>query len=311
VDSTNSDQGATLVAFSNDLASAAERAARFTVAVNARQRIPSAGVLWRPGVVVTAAHSVKRDENVRVVLADGSSVNASVAGRDDGTDIAVLKLENGAGEAAETSEPSSLKLGHVVLALARDGDGDLCASFGAVSAVSGPWRTWRGGQIDRFIRLDLTLYPGFSGGPLVDAHGRVAGINTSGLSRSLALTIPTSTINRVARELLEKGRIARGYLGVGMQPVALTQALRSSLGSEAKTAVIVLSIAPGSPAEAAGLMIGDVVVALDGRPVTEIDDIQAALGADRIGATIAATLVRGGKVESVAVTIGEWPFEER
>jgi S1-C subfamily serine protease len=311
VDATNSNSGASLVALSNDLAAAAERGSRFTVAVNARQRIPSAGVIWRPGIVVTAAHSIKREHDVHVTLPDGSTVGAKVAGRDDGTDIAVLKLDDGGGVPAETSEASALKVGHFVLALARDGDGDLNASFGAVSALSGPWRTWRGGQIDRFVRLDLTLYPGFSGGPLVDAHGRVAGINTSGLARNASLTIPASSVNRIARELIEKGRVPRGYLGVGMQPVALTGALRTSLNTAAKTAVIVLSIAPGSPAETAGLMIGDVVVALDGSPVTAIEDIQAVLGADRIGSTLPATVVRGGRIENVSITVGEWPDEVR
>jgi S1-C subfamily serine protease len=254
---------------------------------------------------------VKRDDSVRVVLPDGATVRATVAGRDEDTDLAVLRLDGGGEEAAETVEASSLKVGHLVLALARDGDGDLGASFGAVSALSGAWRTWRGGQIDRFIRLDLTLYPGFSGGPLVDAAGRVAGINTSGLARSLVLSVPASTVNRITRELLEKGRIPRGYLGVGMQPVLLTDALQRTLGTNARSAVIVLSIAPGSPAEVAGLTIGDVVVALDGNPVRAIDDVQAVLGADRIGTPIPATIVRGGRVENLSITIGEWPHEEK
>jgi S1-C subfamily serine protease len=179
-----------------------------------------------------------------------------------------------------------------------------------VSALSGPWRTWRGGQIDRFVRLDLALYPGFSGGPLVDAHGRIAGINTSGLARNLSLTIPASTVNRVARELLEKGRVSRGFLGVGMQPVLLPGPLRASLNLQARSAVIVLSVAPGGPAEAAGVMIGDIIVALDGNTVTDIDDVQSVLGADRIGTQLPATVVRGGKAANLTITIGEWPSEE-
>jgi S1-C subfamily serine protease len=309
MDDTNKDSGATLVALSDGLATAAANAARFVVAVHARQRIASSGILWRPGVVVTASHAIKREDDLRVTLPDGTRVRATLAGRDEGTDVAVLRVDETIGEPLSIGESSTPKVGNFVLALARDEDGDLCASFGAVSSVSGPWRTWRGGQIDRFVRLDLALYPGFSGGPLVDAHGAIVGMNTSGLTRNVSVSVPMSTLNRATRELLERGHIPRGYLGVGMQPVALPASLQSMLGTDANTAVMILSLAPGGPAETAGIMLGDIVVALDGHAVTAIEDVQAALGTERIGGSVLASVVRGGKVENVAVTIGEWPRE--
>jgi len=309
MDDTPRESQSPLVEFSNDLATAAQNASRYVVAVHARQRIASSGIVWRPGVVVTTAHSIKRDEDIRVTLPDGARVNAVLAGRDDATDIAVLKIDESKEAISETGEVSNLRVGNLALALARDGDGDLCASFGAVSSVSGPWRTWRGGQIDKFIRLDLALYPGFSGGPLVEAHGRIVGMNTSGLTRNVSVSIPASTVNRVSRELIERGHIPKGFLGVGMQPVALTPRLRSLLGTDAQNAVMILSLVPGGPAESAGVMLGDIVVAIDGQPITSIEGVQAAIGADRIGATLAATVVRGGRMETVSIPVGEWPQE--
>jgi S1-C subfamily serine protease len=171
-------------------------------------------------VIVTANHTVKRDEEISIGLPDGRTIPALLAGRDASTDLAALKLPEGECPTVERGDAGSQRVGHVVLAVARPGERSLSASWGVISALGGPWRTWYGGQVDQFIRVDLTLYAGFSGGPLVDAHGRVMGINTSG-PRGLVLTIPSSTVDRVVGQLLEKGRIMHGYLGVGMQPVRL------------------------------------------------------------------------------------------
>lgn len=305
--SSKSEMTSAMLALSNDLAAAVEQAGSAVVAVNARQRMSSSGIHWRPGVVVTADHTVKREEEITVTLPDGRTVPATLAGRDLSTDLAVLKLPGIELPAAEIGDASLLKVGHLVLALGRPGESGLSASLGVVSAKSGAWRTWRGGQIDQFVRLDLTLYPGFSGGPLVDTSSRVVGINTSGLSRRMDLVIPASTINRVVDQLLEKGRIARGYLGLGMQPVRLPDTLKNILNLSDTGGVIVVNVEQNGPADQAGVLIGDVLVALEGTPVSDTGDVQAMLGPDRVGKTISAHIVRGGLSVELAIAVGERP----
>lgn len=294
-----------LRALSNDLAAAVERVGRVVVAVHARPRIPSSGVHWQPGVIVTAAHTVRRDEEITVTLPDQRTVPATLAGEDPSTDLAVLKLDGVTFDTAEVGDTTSLKVGHLVLAIGRLGERGPSASLGVISSLSGAWRTWRGGLIDQLVRLDLTLYPGFSGGPLVDAHSRVVGINTSGLSRSASLAIPAATVQRVTRVLLEKGRVARGFIGVGLHPVRLPEALKQALNLPGHGGVIVLSIEPGGPASQAGVLIGDVLVAFDGTPVSDTDDVQAVLGPERVGSTVRVSLIRGGTLIEQSIIIGE------
>ncbi|MEA2721199.1 MAG: serine protease DegQ, partial [Candidatus Eremiobacteraeota bacterium] len=177
-----------LVALSNDVAGTVERVAPGIVAVEARSRIGSSGFYIRPDLILTADHALESDE-VEIVRADGKTESATIAGRDPSTDLALLRVEN-AGAPLEFASADALRVGAIVLAVARDDDGDLAASMGVISAVGGPWRTWHGGQIDRFVRPDLSLYPRFSGSPLVDVTGRVIGLNTGGLSRRQSLTVP-------------------------------------------------------------------------------------------------------------------------
>lgn len=300
-----------LLALSNDLAGAVERAGRAVVAVNARPRMPSSGVHWRQGVIVTAEHTIKREEEITVALPDGRSVPATLAGRDASTDVAVLKLQGVDLPTADIGDSAALKVGYLVLAVARPDERGrgLSASLGMISAVGGAWRTWSGGQIDQFVRLDLTLYPGFSGGPLVDAQGRVVGINTSG-PRSIVLAIPTSTVNRVVDQLLAKGRIARGYLGLGMQPIRLPETLKRSLNLAAHNGIIVVAVEPNSPAEKAGVLIGDVLLALDGRSVSDTADVLAMLGPERVGSELRASIIRGGVLSELMIAVGERPRRE-
>ncbi len=291
----------TLSALSNDLAGAAERAGRAVVAVHGRQHRPSSGVLWQPNVIVTAEHALKRDEEITVTLPDGSNVPAVLAGRDAGTDLAVLKVDSGKTVAAELGDTATLKVGHVVLALGRSGEKGVHASLGVISGLGGAWRTWRSGHVDQLVRLDMTLYPGFSGGPLVDAEGRIAGINTSGLSRVMAVTIPVSTVQRVAKELLEKGRVARGYLGIGMHPVRLP---------DGRSGLIVINVQPESPAGQAGVLIGDVLLKVNGAAVSDHDDVHNHLTPGSVGKTLKADILRGGAGVEVGITVGERPRSE-
>lgn len=300
------------LALSNDLANAVEQVGRSVVAVNGRPRTPSSGVLWRPGVVVTADHTLRREEELTVTTADGRTAPATLAGRDAGTDLAVLKLDSGDTPAAETGDAGSLKAGSLVLAVGRrapgdSGDGGFAASLGVVSGVGGTWRTWRGGQIDRLLRLDLGIFLGFSGGPLVEAQGRVVGVNTTGLTRGAGVTIPASTVDRVAASLLEKGHVARAYLGLGMIPLRLPEELKTRLGLPSASGMIVLTVEPGGPAHAAGALLGDVLVALDGAPVSDLDDVHAALSGERVGETVRAQVVRGGASKDLEITLADRP----
>jgi S1-C subfamily serine protease len=298
-----------LLALSNDLAGAVAKAGQSIVAVSARARTPSSGVLWRDGLVVTAEHTVQRDEEIGLILPDGTKVKAELVGRDSSTDLAVLKFPGANTPVAEIGDAAELKIGHLALAVARPGDRGLSASLGVVSALSGSWRTWGGSRIDQFIRLDLSLYPGFSGGALVDAHGRVAGIITSG-PRNSVMAIPAATVNRVVEQLSSKGRIARGFLGLGMQPVRLPDALKQSLNLEGHGGVIVVEVKSGGPADRAGVLIGDVLVELDGRAIGEPGDVQAVLDPEQVGKTIKAKFVRAGAKIELSVVVGERPPRE-
>jgi S1-C subfamily serine protease len=291
-----------LLSLSNDLAAAVERAAPAVVAVHARRRLPSTGIHWRPGIVVTAEHTVRTAEDITVTMADGLSLPAVLAGRDPGTDLAVLRVAAAGSVVATLGDDAALKVGHMVLAL---GYGPR-ASWGVISALGPRWRSWRGGDIDRLVRLDLVLYPGFSGGPLVDAAGRVVGLNTSGLARETRLALPVTMVTRVADELLQKGHVSRGYLGLGMQPVRLPEPLRAQLGL-GDGALIVVMVEPSGPAARAGVLLGDVLVALDGEPVGDLEDVQARLGSDRVGAEISAVVLRGGVRTELRITVGEQP----
>jgi S1-C subfamily serine protease len=290
-----------LLSLSNDLAAAVERAAPAVVAVHAR-RLPSTGIHWRPGLVVTAEHTVRTAEDITVTMADGRSLPAVLAGRDPGTDLAVLRVADAGSVVATLGDDTALKVGHMVLAL---GYGPR-ASWGVISALGPRWRSWRGGDIDRLVRLDLVLYPGFSGGPLVDAAGRVVGLNTSGLARETRLALPVTMVTRVADELLQKGHVSRGYLGLGMQPVRLPEPLRAQLGL-GDGALIVVMVEPSGPAARADVLLGDVLVALDGEPVGDLEDVQARLGSDRVGAEISAVVLRGGVRTELRITVGEQP----
>lgn len=311
----------TLLDLSHNLAKAVEQASQAVVAVNARPRVATSGVHWRQGVVVSTNHTVKRDEEITVMLGDGRTVAATLAGRDPSTDLAVLRIDGDAGaesatektvqHTAKIGDAAQLKVGSMVLAVGRTDERGASASFGIISAAGAAWRTWRGGQIDQLLRLDLAIYLGFSGGALVDIQGHILGINTSGLARGAGVAIPASTVNRVVDALLAKGRIARGYLGVGTQPVRLPDALQATLVPPTDTGLIVLSVESSGPAGRAGLLIGDIVFALDGAPLRDTDDVQKVLGPERIGQLVTASIIRGGASRELMITVGERPQKGR
>jgi S1-C subfamily serine protease len=302
------DNRTSLAILSDQLADAAATAGESIVAVHARPRLPSTGIHWQDGVVVTTDGTVRREREITVTLPDGRKLPATLAGRDQRTDLAVLRVAAGSLPTARLGDPASLRPGHLVLALARLGEGGPRVSFGAVSAVGGRWRCWKGGELDRLLQSNLTLYPGFGGGPLVDATGQIHGINSGGLSRAFATTIPVETVNRTVRQLLERGYVARGWLGAAMQPVRFNPAAQRRLGVESDTGLVLLSVEPDGPAASAGLLVGDVIVKLGGRPIENVEDLVEALGAtDVVGRTFNLDLVRGGELIKADVLIGERP----
>jgi S1-C subfamily serine protease len=284
-----------LAALSNELAGAVEQAGRSVVAVHARPRFSSSGVFWRPDVIVTAQHTIRREEEITITLPDGKNAPATLAGSDAGTDVAVLKVEaKGVPAGSRAAAPPAP--GNLALAIGRSEDSGVNATMGIISAVSGSWRTWRGGRLDHYIRLDLTLYPGSSGGVVVNTAGEVIGIATSALSRIAGVAIPASTLDRVVDEILTRGRVARGYLGVGLQPVELP---------DHHTGLIVLQVERDGPADRAGVLIGDILIKLGGTGVGDTDDIQGVLESHAVGQTVPAEILRGGALRTIEVTVGE------
>jgi S1-C subfamily serine protease len=294
-----------LVSLSNELATLVEEFQSHVVAVHARAHYPSSGVHWRPGTIVTADHTIRQEEDIQVTLAGGKRVDATLAGRDPGTDIAVLKVEGLGSSAIPVGGGDPAKVGELALVLGRSPDSGPNASLGVVSAFSGPWRTWRGGRLDHYIRLDATLFPNSSGGAVVDCHGRLLGIATSGLSRIAGLAIPVPSVNRVVDALLEKGHVPRGYLGIGVQPVAIPDALRTSLSVTGKNGVMVMKVEPGGPADQAGVLLGDILVGLGNAQIEEIEDLQSFSDSGVIGKPVKAKLIRAGALREVTITVGE------
>ena len=292
--------GGALQELSDALAGAVERASAYTLRVNARRRLPASGIAWADGVVLTADHVIERDEDITVTLADGRNVSATVAGRDPGSDLAVLRAQTGVSPAPRAE---NAKVGHLVLAVGRLGDTGLTAAMGVISAIGEPWQSGRGGTVEGYIRADVTMYPGFSGGPLVDASGRVIGINSSGISRAGGVTIPAAAADKVVQALLAHGRLKRGFLGLTSQSVPLPQALAQAVGQE--TGLLVARVAQGTPAEQGGVLIGDILVGLAGQPVRDTEELQRLLSPDRVGQPTPLRIIRGGEIREITVTVGE------
>jgi S1-C subfamily serine protease len=294
-----------LIELSNALAQATDRAAAATVAVHTEARGSASGVIWRPGIIVTSEHTLRRDEEIHVTLPDGRVVAATLAGRDSSTDLAVLKCAEATTVVSEFGDPTTSKPGSLTLIVGRTRGSGPVAALGVVSLVAPERKTWTGASLAPYIRLDVAIQHTATGGAAVDAQGRLFGIVTPRFGRFGAIAVPTSTVNNVVDTLLQKGRIPRGYLGVGLQPVRLPDTLRQSLHREEKTAAIVLEVEPESPAHKAGLVIGDIIVSLSGQPVARLEDIHSQLQGAAIGKRLPLGFVRGGALQEATVTVGE------
>jgi S1-C subfamily serine protease len=293
-----------LIEFSEAMASAVAKAGAATVLVNARKRLPASGVVFEANLVVTAEHVVERDHDITIQLENGEQVNASLAGRDPASDLAVLRLERAAPVAAEAA-PAEARVGQLVLALGRPSPGGIEASLGVVSAIGGPVRTQRGGLLERYLRTDTIPYPGFSGGPLVNASGQVLGINTSGLAHGAAITIPAGLAWPLAQTLAQHGRLKRGYLGVRSQPVELPAGSAETLGRSQSAGLLMVGVDQNSPASAGGLMVGDILVGIAGHTVSDPDELVSHLTGETVGQAVAVEILRGGQRTVLKVTVGE------
>lgn len=295
-----------LARLSTDLESAVERASQSTVTVYGRRRLPGTGVIWsQDGWVVTANHIVERDEEIEVGLPDGRRVPATLRGRDPGSDLALLSVEGIIGSPV-TRSGRDPRPGQLVLAIGRPGETGAMASFGIVNAVGGR-RSAADAPGESVLRSDVAMLPGFSGGPLVDAEGAMIGLNTSMLDRSGGVTILNAWIDQVVGTLREHGKVRQAYLGIGAQSVALPPTLRGTGEDDPARGLLVVGVEPAGPAEHSGVMLGDLVLAIAGTPVQDVEDLQRSLRDHGVGDQATLDLIRGGERQSVTVTIGERP----
>jgi S1-C subfamily serine protease len=327
--------------FSDAMAAVVGEVGGSVVRVDARHRFPATGIVWNAeGAIVTAHHVVEREENIIIGLPDGSTVEADLVGRDPHNDIAVLKTD--AVLAPVTwAEVGVIKIGHPVFAVGRPAN-ELQATVGVVSAISGKQmkphesldedahghghrhqhggrhggnrsmrrfgRRGRGREWERMlagghIRTDVTMYPGFSGGPLVSAYGTVYGMNTSGFAHGASLAVPTNSLQKSVVALLAHGKVRQGYLGVSVQTVRLPENVAVDLDND--TGALVISVEEDSPAQKAGLIVGDIIVSIGEESIADVDELPPALSGDLIGQEVPVTLVRGGALLEVPVVIGE------
>jgi len=293
-----------LVELSEALADAVESAGKATVLVNARRRMPASGITYTADLVLTADHVIEREEDITVYLADGKEVAAKVAGRDAGSDVAILKLERDAAHVAEMTK-SPARLGQIALVLGRPSTNGIEASLGTVSALGGPIRTGRGSMLEKYIRTDGISYPGFSGGPLVAADGTVLGLNTSGLANGVALTIPADVAWKIADTLVKHGRLKHGYLGIRSQAVEVPSTTQRALKREQATGLLIVSVEKDSPASKGGLMVGDILMSVAGVPVLHHDELFTRLSGDVVGKSEPIEILRGGQPQTLNVVIGE------
>lgn len=291
---------ASLLDLSREIAALVDRIGPSVVAIDARRGRLASGTLWADNLVVTADHVLEREDQI-TVKAGSNTIRASIAGRDPGTDLALLRTEGLTAPVAGRARSSDIRVGHLVLAAGRTGE--LQVTLGIVSALSGEYRSWRGAQTERLIETTAELLPGFSGGPLLDAEGRVIGINSWNFGRGITRALPIETVEKIVENLQAHGRIRRAYLGVGTQPVRLAEAIAGKVGQP--TGLLVVTTEADGPAAKAGLLQGDTIVSADGAPIRHLDDLFAVVRRLEVGSTHKLGVVRAGELKEVDITVGE------
>jgi serine protease Do len=292
-----------LVNLSNELAAAVEHAAASIVAVHGRRGIGSSGIAWRDNLIVTSSEGIRMEEGIKLLLPDGRTAAARLRGRDSGTDLVLLETDSGGLRPLQFADDAALKVGQLTLAVGRTNNTGPIASFGIISGVSEEWKSWRGGKLDPFVRLDISVYPTLSGGAAVDVGGNLIGLISTGLSRSSVFAVTGATINRVAAKLLEQGYVSRGFLGVALQPVALPAAMKEKLQQD--TGIMLLGIEPEGPAAVSGLILGDVLVAAGGHSLAGPEALADLLERTPVGQNVRFQVLRAGVVQDLDVRIGE------
>lgn len=305
---------------SDAMAGAVEALSPSIVRVDGRKRMPATGIVWSAdGIIVTAHHVMERDEDITIGLEDGSEHAGTLIGRDPHNDLAILQVEATDLTPAAWGENDSLKIGNLVLAVGRPTE-NLQATLGVVSAlvagtahgVGGHGRGRHGRKrgrrmgralVDGYIQTDVVMYPGFSGGPLIGGDGTVHGLNTSGFSRGVSITVPVATIRSSVETLKTHGRVRQGYLGIGVQPAKLPEPVANELDQD--SGLLVVSVEKDSPAAQTGVLVGDILVALDEESIEQLDDLLALLSGERVGKEIPISLVRGGNLQEMTITIAE------
>ena len=296
-----------LTSISDKLAGIVQAVNPHIVSVAARRHYPSSGFCWSPDVVVTADHTIQREEDVTVTLANGQILGATLAGRDPGTDLAVLKLQNHESSIAQLPRESSPKAGELVLVIGRSPDSGVNASLGIISAMSGPWRTWRGGQLDAYIRLDAKLFPQSSGGAVVNVRGELVGVASSALSRIAGIAIPVSTVSTITEKLIQRGFVPRGYLGIAVQQVPFSEDLSKRVSIANQSGLIVLTVEAGGPADKAGILVGDVLTGIGEAQIEQTEDLQEFSDSGVVGKAVTIKYIRGGALHDSLLTVAERP----
>lgn len=292
-----------LSSLSDDLVALVAAIEKSIVQVDARDRQTATGIVWSAdGLIVTADHVVQREDNIKIGLPDGQTVNATIVGRDPNSDLALLRAEATGLTVPAWGDVGDPGVGQLVLAVARP-TGKPMTTLGVVSAFTST-NNRRGQAID-VVQTDVTLYPGFSGGALVNARGQVVGLNSSALARGISTAIGAGTVKRVLEALTTSGRVRRGYLGVGLQPVPLPQAIQQTLGREQGNGLLTMGVEPGSPADQSGLILGDIIVGVSGKAISDMEDLQSELAGDRVGQAVPFHIIRGGQTHTLQVTVGE------
>jgi serine protease Do len=291
-----------LASLSDDLANAVKRAGQSVVAVHGRRRFPASGLAWGTDQVITASHVLERDTDLSITAPDGQQHAAKLLGRDPGSDVAILGIADAILNPFERPPTNTLAAGNLVLAVGRPGTPEPIASFGAISSVGGAWRTSQGGLLDAYVRADVALLPGLSGGAIADVQGRVVAMLSAYLAGGDPVGIPVHSLDAIAQRILSGQSFRRAYLGVSTQPIELQETLRSRLGLAQASGLMLLGIEPGTPADQGGLLLGDILLTIGGRIVEDGEALQMALGPEAINTSTPIKLIRGGDLREISVT---------
>lgn len=298
----------TLETLSQDFSNIIASTNRSVVSIRGK-RSAGTGIHWKQGIIVTSCEALHQDDSLKIGLPDGQIMDAEVLGSDPTTDVALLSLpEAVALPVAVLGDAQTLALGQLVSTVgysaSRDRRVNQFASLGMVSQVGEAWRSQRGGQIDRYIVVSLDLYRGSAGCPLINAGGQTVGFNTFGPRRKV-LTIPASTINAAVEQLQQRGKISRGYLGLGMQVIPLPQNVQAQHDIDQQVGIMVVSVEPSSAADGAGMALGDVMIAFDDEALESLRQVQALLGPQSVGRSLEIKLLRGGELRTMTVVVGD------